>query len=457
VSTLLPFAFLLAGLSASDQLARDVLEQLININTDSTHGTTVAAEAVAARLRAAGFPDRDISIAGGNPSKQNVVVRIHGSGARRPVLFLGHLDVVDARREDWSFDPFRFREADGWFYGSGTADMKADDALLLANFIRLKQENYRPDRDLILALTADEESGDDNGVAWLLKNRRDLIDAGYALNCDAGGGEIKNGKRLLMSMQVAEKTYISFRLEVRNKGGHSSRPVKDNAIYHLSQGLARLAQFDFPVMLMDVTRAYFERMAALQPPEDAAAMKRLISTTPPDPAAVAQLAKSAYYNALLRTTCVATRLEAGHADNALPQLARATVNCRILPAQSIAQVEKTLVEVLGDDQIHVSKIELRDSVSPASPLNPDVVKVVESVTHSLWPGLPVVPVMETGATDSKYLRDAGIPAFGVTGIFADVDDVRSHGRDERVGVQAFYDAREFLYRLIHSLSSGRPD
>jgi acetylornithine deacetylase/succinyl-diaminopimelate desuccinylase-like protein len=451
VPTLLPFALLLAGLSAPDQLARDLFEQLININTDSTHGTTVAAEAVVARLKAAGFSERDIAVASGNPRKQNVVVRIHGSGARRPVLFLGHLDVVDARREDWSFDPFQFREADGWFYGRGTSDIKADDALLLANFIRLKQENYRPDRDLILALTADEETGDDNGVAWLIKNRRELIDAGYALNCDAGGGEIKNGRRLLMSMQVAEKTYISFRLEVRNKGGHSSRPVKDNAIYHLSQGLARLAQFDFPVTLMEVTRAYFERMAALQPPQDAAAMKRVISTTPPDPDAVAQLAKSPYYNALLRTTCVATRLEAGHADNALPQLARATVNCRVLPAQTIAQVEKTLVEVLADDQIHVLKIELRDTVSPASPLNPEVVKTVEAVTRSMWPELPVVPVMETGATDSKYLRDAGIPAFGVTGIFADVDDNRAHGRDERVSVRAFYEAREFLYRLIKRL------
>lgn len=381
------------------------------------------------------------------------MARIHGSGARRPVLFIGHLDVVDARREDWSFDPFQFREDSGWFYGRGTSDMKADVAILLANFIRLKQENYRPDRDLILALTADEEGGDDNGIDWLLKHRRELIDAAYSINCDAGGGEIKQGRHLLESMQVAEKTYLSFRLEVRNKGGHSSLPVKENAIYHLSEGLARLAKFDFPVILMAVTRAYFERMAALETAENAAAMKRLISTTPPDPAAVAQLTESAYYNALLRTTCVATRLEAGHADNALPQLARATVNCRILPAQSIEQVRQTLVQVLADPQIQVSKVERRDTVAPASPLNPEVIQVVEAVTRSMWPGIPVVPVMGTGATDGKYLRDGGIPAYGVTGMFGDVGDVRAHGRDERVGVKAFYEAREFLYRAIKGLSS----
>lgn len=449
----LPVALLLAGLSTPDQLARDLFQQLINLNTDSTHGTTAAAEAVAARLKTAGFDARDIQIAGANPRKQNLVARIHGSGARKPVLFIGHLDVVDARREDWSFDPFQFRETDGWFYGRGTSDMKADVALLIANFIRLKQENYRPDRDLILALTADEEGGDDNGIEWLVKHRRDLIDAAYSINCDAGGGEIKHGRHMLESMQVAEKTYLSFHLEVRNKGGHSSLPVKDNAIYRLADGLSRLAKFDFPVMLMDVTRAYFERMAELETPENAAAMKRVISTTPPDPAAVAQLAASPYYNALLRTTCVSTRLEAGHADNALPQLARATVNCRILPVQSIAQVQQTLVQVLADPQIQVSKVEQRDTVSPASPLNPEVTKVVETVTRSMWPGIPVVPVMSTGATDSKYLRDGGIPAYGVTGIFGDVDDVRAHGRDERVGVAAFYEAREFLYRTIKGLSS----
>jgi acetylornithine deacetylase/succinyl-diaminopimelate desuccinylase-like protein len=311
--------------------------------------------------------------------------------------------------------------------------MKADAALLMANFIRLKTENYRPDRDLILALTADEEGGDSNGIEWLMHKRRDLIDAEYAINCDAGGGEIKQGKHVMESMQVAEKTYLSFRLEVRNRGGHSSLPVKDNAIYRLAAGLDRLARFDFPVMLMDVTRAYFARMGVA------------------DPVHVAR--SSAYYNSLLRTTCVATRLEAGHADNALPQLARAVVNCRILPAQSVAQVEQTLVQVLADDQIHVSKIEQRDTVSPASPLNPEVTRMVESVTDSMWPGIPVVPVMGTGATDGKYLREGGIPTYGVTGIFADVDDVRAHGRDERTGVKEFYEGREFLYRFIRKLSS----
>jgi acetylornithine deacetylase/succinyl-diaminopimelate desuccinylase-like protein len=448
MSPLLPVGLLLAALSPPDQLAREIFEQLVNINTDSTHGTTAAAEAIAARLKAAGF---EVQLVGANPQKQNLVTRLRGTGARRPVLYFGHLDVVDARREDWSFDPFRFREADGWFYGRGTSDMKGDDAILLANFIRLKQEGYRPDRDLILALTADEESGSDNGIQWLVKNRRDLIDAEYAINCDAGGGSMKQGRHTHEAIQVAEKTYLSFRLEVRNKGGHSSLPVKENAIYRLSEGLARLAQFDFPVMLMDVTRAYFERMAALETPENAAAMKRLISTAPPDPKAVARLAESPYFNALMRTTCVATRLDAGHADNALPQTARAVVNCRILPAQTIADVQQTLVRVLADDRIQVTKVEQRDRVSPASPLNPAVLKKVEAITQQMWPQVPVVPVMGTGATDSKYLREGGIPAYGVTGMFSDVDDVRAHGRDERIGVKQFYEAREFLYRLIRSL------
>ena len=441
--------FLLAALAPADQLARDIFQQLIDINTDSTHGTTAAAEAAAARLRSAGF---EVQLVGPNPRKQNLVTRLRGTGARRPVLFIGHLDVVDARREDWSFDPFHFREEGGWFYGRGTSDMKGDDALLIANFIRLKQENYKPDRDLILALTADEEGGSDNGIEWLVGHRRDLVDAEFAINCDAGGGATKQGRRLHESVQVAEKTYLSFRLEVRNKGGHSSLPVKDNAIYDLAEGLARLAKFDFPVTLMDVTRAYFERMAALETPENAAAMKRLISTTPPDPQAAARLAASPYYNALMRTTCVATRLEAGHADNALPQVARAVVNCRILPAQTIPEVQQTLVRVLGDQRIQVSKIEQRDAVSPASPLNPAVMKKVEAITQSMWPGVPVIPVMSTGATDGKYLRMGGIPAYGASGIFADVDDVRAHGRDERIGVKEFYEAREFLYRLIRALS-----
>lgn len=453
MTPLLPLALWLAGLSAHDQLARDIFEQLIDINTDQEHGTTAAAEAVAARLRAAGFPPADIVLAGDNPRKQNVVVRLRGTGARRPLLVIGHLDVVAARREDWSFDPFQFRELDGYFYGRGTSDMKADDALAIADFIRLEQEHYQPDRDLILALTADEEGGDSNGVAWLVTHRRNLIDAEYCLNLDSGGGEIRHGRRTLYSVQLAEKTYLSFSLEVRNKGGHSSLPTRDNAIYHLADALALLQKFDFPVVLSEITRAYFERMAALETPENAAAMKRLLSTTPPDPAAAAQLSPSPYYNALLHTTCVATLLEAGHAENALPQLARAVVNCRILPGQSIDTVYRTLVRVVADDQVRVAPVQQRRDVIPASPLNPAIMSAVERAAHSLWPGLPIVPKMETGATDSIHLRPVGIPCYGVSGIFGDVDDVRAHGRDERVGVKEFYEGREFLYRLLVALST----
>ncbi len=442
---------MLAALSPQDSLAREVFEELININTDSAHGTTLAVQAVAARLRAAGFGAEDLAVVGDDPRKMNLVARIHGSGARRPLLCIGHLDVVDARREDWSFDPFQFREMDGYFYGRGSSDMKDGDATLIANFIRLKKEGYRPNRDLILALTADEENGDANGVDWLLKHRRELIDAEYALNPDAGGGQMRKGVKLAETVQIAEKTYLSFRLEVRNKGGHSSLPVKDNAIYHLALGLARLAAFEFPVTLMDVTRAYFERMAELEP-EHAADMKKLISTTPPDAGAVARLSAVASLNAQLRTTCVATRLEAGHADNALPQMARAVVNCRILPAQTIAEVQATLVRVLADPAIQVSKIEDRDQVAPASAMNAEVMGAIEGVTQAMWPGIRVIPVMEAGATDGKYLRNAGIPAYGVNGEFYDMDDVRAHGRDERIGVKEFYEGREFYYRLLTKLT-----
>jgi acetylornithine deacetylase/succinyl-diaminopimelate desuccinylase-like protein len=448
-----------SALSSEHQLARDIFQQLIEINTTDTPAgnVTTAAEAMAARFRAAGFPAQDVQVLGPLPNKKNLVVRLHGRGPGKPILFICHLDVVEALRQDWSMDPFKFNEVDGFFYGRGTSDIKDGDAILVENFLRLKKEGWTPARDLILALTADEEGGESNGVQWLLKEHRELIDAEYGINPDAGDFESKNGKRLLLGMQTSEKNYVDFRLEVKSNGGHSSRPVKDNAIYHLAQGLTRLAAFDFPVSLNETTRGFFERTAALEPPATAADYRAL---TGPDreqsAAAAARLsASSPYLNALLRTTCVATRLEGGHANNALPQTAAANVNCRMLPQDSLQVVQSTLKRVLADDRISISIV--GEAVpAPASAINPAIVSKLEALSRKLYGGLPVVPVMDTGASDGKYLRIGGIPAYGVPGVFEDVDDVRAHGKDERIGVKDFYDGVDFYYDFIKSLGGGQP-
>jgi len=443
------------ALAAHQQLARAIFKEIVEINTtDSDAGdVSAAAEALAARFKAAGFPPGDVQVLGPSGKKHNVVARLRGNGSRKPILLIAHLDVVEARRSDWSFDPFVFLERDGYFYGRGTSDIKSGVAVLAADLIRLKQENVRLDRDLIVALTADEETGTANGVNWLLQNRRDLIDAEYCLNLDGGGGALQKGVKIANELQTSEKVYLSFRLETRNAGGHSSLPVKDNAIYHLAAGLARLAAFDFPVRLNDTTRAFFERMSLAASGAVASDMKAL-AATPPDLAAAARLsAASPYHNALMRTTCVATRLEAGHADNALPQLARAVVNCRLLPDETPKDVEDTLVRVLADPAIAVTPMG-SPLPSPLSPLRPEIVRAVERVTTELWPGVPVVPIMSTGATDGLILRRAGMPVYGVSGLFDDIDDVRAHGRDERIAVWAFFDGLEFMYRLEKALAAG---
>ena len=443
-------------LTPEHQIAHDIFKQLIEINTTDTPAgnVTTAAEAMAARFRDAGFPAEDISLVGPLPNKKNLVVRLHGSGKARPILFLGHLDVVQALREDWSMDPFKFTEVDGFFYGRGTSDIKQGDAVLVTNFLRLKKEGWIPSRDLILALTADEEGGQSNGVQWLAKNHRDLIDAEYCINTDAGNFEAKGGKRVLLGLQTSEKNYVDFRLEVKSKGGHSSRPVKDdNAIYHLAQGLTRLAAFDFPVSLNETTRGFFERSAALETPAIAADFRALISSDHARAEAAGQRlsASSPYFNALIRTTCVATRLEGGHANNALPQTAAANVNCRMLPQDSLQNVQSTLTRVLADERISVSIV--GEAVpAPASAINPDIVRTLEALSARLYGGLPIVPVMDNGASDGKYLRISGIPAYGVPGVFADVDDDRAHGKDERIGVRDFYDGVDFYYEFIKALA-----
>ena len=446
------------ALNAHQQLARDIYRELIEINTTTDAdpgGTTKAAEAMAARLKAAGFPEADVQVVSSGPRVGNLVARLHGSGAagRKPILLLAHLDVVAARREDWTIDPFTFSEKDGFYYGRGTSDDKAMAAIWIANLIRMKQEGYVPDRDLIVALTADEEGGDHNGVEWLLANKRDLIDAAYALN-EGGGGFLKNGKPFVQNVQAAEKVYYDFTFEVRNKGGHSSRPVKDNAIYRLAAALERLDKQEFAVMLNPVTKAYFEQLSKTETGQAAADM-RAVAANPNDAAAAGRLSASPVYNSMLRTTCVATRLEGGHANNALPQLARANVNCRVLPNHDVGEVHAALVRVAGDTAVHVSEAPAPRG-GPPSPLTDEVLRPIERLTKEMWPGIPVVPVMSTGATDGRPLRQNGIPTYGVSGLFGDMDDSRAHGRDERMLVKSFFDGQEFLYRLVKELSGRRP-
>lgn len=438
-------------ISRYQRLARDILAELIEIDTTDSRGdTTVAARAMAARLQAAFFSPDDILVDGSDPRKGNLVVRYRGTGARAPILLLAHLDVVEAKREDWSFDPFEFREEDGYFYGRGSSDDKGMAAIWMANLMRLREEGFVPDRDLVLALTADEEGGNHNGVSWLLANHRDRIAAAYCLN-EGGWGAIRDGRYLSHGIQPSEKVYMTLRLEVSDPGGHSSVPKPDNPIYRLAAGLVRLGQFDFPVRLSEVTRRYVERMAAIEGGDIGAAMLGVLAD-PPDPRAVDRLSEVPYYNALLRTTCVATRLEAGHAENALPQTARATVNCRLLPEESPAEIRRTIAEILGDEAIALTTT-WEPLPSPPSPLDTELMRAVEALTEEMWPGVPVIPVMLTGSTDGLYLRNAGIPTYGISGIFHDLDDIRAHGRDERVGVRQFYEGQEFLYRLLRRLSS----
>ncbi len=445
------------------RLARDIFQQLIEINTtDSVGSTTVAAEAMRRRLLDAGFPAADLQVLGPNDRKGNLVARLHGTGAHRPLLIIGHLDVVEARRGDWTTDPFQFVERDGYFYGRGTQDMKMNDAAVVTAFMRFKREGYRPDRDLILALTADEEGGKSNGVDWLLKNHRDLVDAEFALNPDGGGLTTRHGQPVNLDIEASEKLYADFQLSSVNPGGHSSLPVPDNAIYHLAGALTRLEHSPFPFELNEVTRAYFERRAGLETGEKAADM-RAILRTPPDEAAIARLSRDARFNSTMHTTCVATRLSAGHANNALPQLAQANVNCRILPGHSAEEIRQKLVGIFADPQVSVRFIDNSGNVADEAPVkisfspilpSPGILQPLEKVAAEMWPGAPVIPDMETGASDSIYTIAAGIPTYGVSGAGIDEDDIRAHGKDERIRTSAFYDGVEFYYRYLKALTEA---
>jgi acetylornithine deacetylase/succinyl-diaminopimelate desuccinylase-like protein len=450
-----------------DPLARDIFKQLVEINTTLSVGdTTEAARAMAQRLRDGGFTDQDLQVlVGPNSKRGNVVARLRGSGAHKPMLIIGHLDVVEARREDWTTDPFVFIEKDGYFYGRGTQDMKDADAIAVASLIRLKKEGYVPDRDIILALTADEEGGTDNGVDWLLKNHRELVDAEFAINPDGGGVDSDAGNALTFNLEATEKLYADYLLTATNPGGHSSLPKPDNAIYHVADALGRLEKKPFPFELNPVTRAWLEYMVGVESGQRRKDI-RAVLRTPPDPAAIARLSQDARYNSTLRTTCVATRLAAGHANNALPQHATANVNCRILPGHSPEDVRQDLVRAFSDPKVTVAWIDPateqpRDAAPATKAMAPpppraDLMRALKAVVGAMWPGVPIVPEMETGASDSIYTMFAGIPSYGLAGTAIDRDDVRAHGKDERLRIRSFDEGMAFYYGFLKALTGATP-
>ena len=447
------------SLTPNQAEAREIFRELIEINSSYKGGsTTPAARAIANRFIAAGFPASDVQVLGPAGDKDSsVIVRMQGtSKTLKPILLIAHLDVVEALRSDWSLDPYKLTEKDGFFYGRGTSDIKDGATTLATALLRMKREHVVPQRTLILALTAGEEGGGGyNGMDWLLKNHRDLIDAAFALNVDAGDPVLKNGKPLLRSLQTSEKIYQSFSLEVTDKGGHSSLPTPYNAIVRLADAIGRVSRFTFPVRLTETTRIFFERFATLQTGETASDM-RAIAKDAHDSASAARLSLSPLYNAELRTTCVPTMIEGGHASNALPQRARVVVNCRIIPSETPAQIKAELVRVVNDDSVRVTAINEGSAAVPTpSPLTPEIVQPVENVTRKLWPGVPVIPVMDTGASDGAFLRAAGIPTYGVSGVFVDIDDTRAHGRDERIIVKSFYDGVEYMYQLVREFAGGQ--
>jgi acetylornithine deacetylase/succinyl-diaminopimelate desuccinylase-like protein len=440
-----------------------IFKQLIEINTaDTPQGNvTTATAAMQKRFLDAGFPADDVHLLGPDPRKQNLVVRYRAAGtpSEKPALFLCHVDVVQALRSDWSTDPFQFIEKDGYYYGRGTQDMKESDAALVATFLRLHREGYKPKRDLILALTADEEGGRFNGAAWLVENHRDLVDAAYVINPDSGGVELDHGRAVVAAVEATEKVYSDFQVTAANRGGHSSLPRPDNAIYELTTALNKLAGYTFPFELNEVTRTYFKSLAEKETGQTAEDMLAILAT-PPDKSAAARLSEEPTFNANFRTTCVATRLSAGHANNALPQTAQANVNCRIFPGHSPEEIRKTLIEIFADPKLSVKYVSDagvasdtapdRRAINPPPP-NPQVFQPLTRITNDIWPGTPVTPVMENGASDSIYFAQAGIPSYGYSAIALERDDVRAHGKDERLPVDSYWKSLDFFYSFARAL------
>lgn len=433
------------------QVGRALLRELIETDTSPEHGsTTAAAELLAKRFLEAGFPAQDVEVVGDHARKRNLVVRLRGSGEREPILLMAHLDVVAARREDWNVDPFKLTERDGYFYGRGTMDIKGGGAGLVSALLRLHAEKSVPRGDYLLAMTAGEEDGHDNGIQWLQAHRPDLLRAQYAINVDGGGPEIRAGKPAVVSIETAEKVFLSYTLSAVHVGGHSSLPGPGNPIYRLADALARLSKLQFPLRTNDSTRAYYAGLATLYSGQLADDM-RAAAQIDADPAALARLAASSIYNnAQLRTTCTPTLLEGGHAENALPQLARATINCRLLPDEDFAAVDALLRKTLGDDQIQLARV-VEPTPSPPTSVDETLFAAIAEAAAPLWGPIPVRPYMSAGATDAVFLRAAGMSVYVFNGIAYDVDDDRSHGQDERILVDSYYQSLDFTYRLLKSL------
>jgi len=444
--------------------AKAIFKQLIEINTTDTPlgNVTTATTAMQKRFLDAGFSPDDVHLLGPDPRKMNLVVRIRAAGTpdAKPVVFLGHIDVVEALRKDWTTDPFEFVEKDGYYYGRGTQDMKDSDAALVSTFLRLHREGYKPHRDLILALTADEEGGKFNGADWLVRQHRDLVDAAFVINPDSGGVELDKGRAVVADVEATEKVYADYQLTTADRGGHSSIPRPDNAIYELTADLNRLAAYAFPFEMNEVTRTYFTNLAAQETGQNAADIKGIL-TTPPDLAAAARLsAEEPSFNSNFRTTCVATRLSGGHANNALPQSAQANVNCRIFPGHSPEEIRQQLIGIFADPKLTVKYVsdagEISDTAPerkamvPPAPIK-EVFEPLTRLTQALWPGTPVTPVMENGASDSIYFAQAGIPCYGYSAIALERDDDRAHGQDERLPVDSYWKSLDFFYAFSKSL------
>ncbi len=448
---------------ADRALAREIFKQLIEINTTDTPlgNVTTATAAMQKRFLDAGFAPEDVHLLGPDAHKMNLVVRYRATGqpTEKPVVFLCHVDVVQALRSDWHTDPFQFIEKDGYYYGRGTQDMKDSDAAIVATFLRLHSEGYKPKRDLILALTADEEGGSFNGAHWLVQQHRDLVDAAFVINPDAGGIELDHGRAVVADVEATEKVYADYQITAVNPGGHSSRPRPDNAIYELTAALNKLAAYSFPFEMNDVTRTYFRNLAKEETGQTAADMRAILAT-PPDMAAAARLSVEPSFYSNFRTTCVATRLSGGHANNALPQTAQANVNCRIFPGHSPEEIRQQLVAVFNDSKLSVKYVSDTGVVSDVASdrkamVPPPPIKAVfdplTRITQAIWPGVPVTPVMENGATDSIYFAQAGIPCYGYSAIALERDDDRAHGQDERLPVDSYWKSLDFFYSFTKAL------
>jgi acetylornithine deacetylase/succinyl-diaminopimelate desuccinylase-like protein len=437
----------------NQKLALGIFHDIIEVHSVHDIGTRGVADILVRYLKAGGFGDADLHVLPEEkyPNQVNVVVRLKGSGKGKPILWNGHMDVVEAKAEDWTLPPFQFIERDGYFYGRGTSDMKDEDAAVAASLIRLKKEGFVPDRDIIAAFTADEEVGEEqNGMSYLVREHKPLVDAEFAINPDGGSGEIDSGKRIDFGVETSEKTYVTFTFETKNRGGHSSEPRPDNAIYELVNGLVRISRYEFPFKTNATTRIFFANTAAMHTGQDRADFEAL-SKPQVDPAAAKRVAADPAVNAILHSTCVATMLSGGHQENALAQRAAATVQCRIMPDETVDGTKAALEQVVADSGITISVLGSVVS-APESPPNPALMNSVQKVVDSMWSGAMVIPDMSAGASDSVYTRNAGIPSYGVGGGWNDIHDIRMHGMNERHEVNDFYSTVEFTYRLMKELS-----